>query len=258
MRGSTYARIKKNMKFLVMSGVSFLLVLSGAFFVPHAFGQTSQAADFSTAVKTESQSAAKDPHALAVQQETADQEYASAWDEFGRSILIDGAIAPTEVERSIMADLVRIVETEASYSQQEAAYLHNIQATPEEIQTAEAADGSDIPSGETINPNPSAQKNPEAHLFVIEDQEQPQAPEDAADVASTTDEIPASTTPETESSVSPETETQTSGDEVIFEAILQGEQHMVESSPGPAQEPDQTQTTEPAPTPPEAPPMQEP
>lgn len=220
-----------------MVGILVLLVISGLFFAPHSLGQTQggSASDFATIVQAGLQSLAINLGARSEQQEIQSQDYKSTWDEFGTNVLIDGATAPAEVDGRINQDIVQTVQAEANYDREEAKYLEVSNVTPEEIQIMEESGGSDVPVGESIDPNPSAEANPDVSMSATEDQGQ-NDPEENTSTPQTT-----SIVPETNTSTS---EVSTPSDETIFDAILQGEQ--AQEGPGPEFTPP---PTEPPPAP---------
>lgn len=161
------------------------------------------------------------------------EDYKSTWDEFGMNVLINGTISPNEVDRVITKDITQAVQAEKNYDQQEMQYLTASQTTPEEIQTFEGPNDSDLPPGEFIDPNPSAEINPDVSISTSEDQGQNNLEETATPESTSTPEtIP----------VAPKTDTTTpattvSSDETIFDAILQGEQTLISQEPAPESTP---------------------
>jgi len=220
------------MKFWLAVGISALLVISGLFLVPHSFGQTQVvlSSDFTTAVQAGLQSLATNPGTQSQQQEIQNQDYKSTWDEFGTNALIDGTTPPFEVDRKITQDIIQTIQTESNYNQQETQYLENAQVTPEEIQVMEESGGSDVPPGEFIDPNPSAEANPDVSMFATEDQGQNNNGGESTSTENTSTTETTSLSSETNTSTS---EASTSSDETIFDAILQGEQTLVNPSSEP-------------------------
>lgn len=194
-------------------------------------GDLGTANDFNGDVQIGLQNLTINSTAHAQRKELRNQDYISAWDEFGTNVLIDGTTTPAEVVRGINQDLIQAVQIETNYDQQETKYLEDIKIAPEEIQTMEESGGSDIPPGEFIDPSPSAEANPDASMSAGENQEQNNAEESTS--TENTSALQTTSTAETGTSTS---EVSTSSDETIFDAILQGEQMLASPSPEPAPE----------------------
>lgn len=206
-------------------------------------GESGTANDFNNDVRLGMQNLAVNPAAQVQQKEIGSQDYKSTWDEFGTNVLIDGTTPPAEVDRKITEDTIQAVQIEETYNQQEVQYLENAHVAPEEIQAMEESGGSDVPPGEFIDPNPSAESNPDVSVSASEDQGQNNVEE------STTTETSTFQATSTSGADVFTPELSTSSEETIFDAILQGEQTLVNPSPEPTPPP-------PEPIPSESPPMQ--
>ncbi len=191
-------------------------------------GELGTTNDFDHDVRLGLQNLAANPMAQTQQKEFQGEEYKSTWDEFGINALIDGATPPAEVTSKISQEIIQTIQTEENYDRQEASYLETAQITPEEVQTVEGSTNSDLPPGESINPNPSLQENPDVNASSVEGLEQNDAgasnplPEERSgsinEAASASESAPEATT---------------ANENTIFEAILQGEQ----STPPPSETP---------------------
>lgn len=206
-------------------------------------GESGTASDFNNDVQLGVQNLVLNPIAQVQQKEIGSQDYKSTWDEFGTNVLIDGTTPPAEVDRKIIEDTIQAVQIEETYNQQEVQYLENTHLTPEEIQAMEESGGSDVPPGEFIDPNPSAESNPDVSVSASEDQGQNNVEESTTTETSA---FQATSTPGTDAFTP---ELSTSSEETIFDAILQGEQTLV--NPGPESTP-----PPPEPIPSESPPVQ--
>lgn len=217
-----FSVIIKIMKFFLLSVIFSFLATAYALAATNFFGQTQTTSDFTSAVQLGLQTLAANPAGQAQRQEIQDQDYKSAWDEFGINAFVDGIAPPSTITKVITRDIIQTIETEESYDREETKYLEDTQATPEEIKNIEESSGSDVPPGESIDPNPSIEANPEASIFAVEDQESSNAgvSTSSPDTVSSNLEISTST-PETSTSTP---ETSISNENTIFDAILQGEQ----------------------------------
>lgn len=125
--------------------------------------------DFSREVERAEKVGSRDTTVLQAQSELSNAEYTSSWDEFGTSPLIDGAGSSADITAAIVDDISNTVSAEQHFDNTEVKYLEAVGATPEQIVSLENRNGSDVPPGETIEPNPSLAENPDANATVAED-----------------------------------------------------------------------------------------
>lgn len=164
------------MKIFFVGGILILVIITGLFFAQHSLGQTqtipTSTSDFAIAVQAGLRAVEINSVAQSQQQEIKNQDYKSAWDEFGVNKLVDGNMPPDQVQNQIAQDIIQSVETAQNYNQQEADYLQATQNTPEQVQAAENSVGVDLPPDQTIDANPSIDANPGVSISPADTQTQ--------------------------------------------------------------------------------------
>lgn len=121
------------------------------------------------------------------------QEYRTAWDEFGTSVLVPGTATGANISQSIINDIVQSAGQEVGYEQQEYQYLKDTHSTPLEVQAVESNEGSDVSPEEAVDPQPSLTANPDIEYSSVTDLQSLDGPVDddagasASDAASATD-----------------------------------------------------------------------
>lgn len=168
-------------------------------------------------------------------QKDSPEEFISAWDEFGMNTVTKGELPQSEISRTIDQDILNSVKNELIYDLQESTYLKTTHSSPEEIQTTEEADGSDVPKDILSNPHPSLETDSSVDLSGIET---------VATTTPTDDQISQEggtsadqNTPNLRS-VDP-VDTTPASDTEIFNAILQSEESSSRNEP-----PDETTSSE--------------
>ena len=215
--------------------------------------------DFNNDVQLGLQNLAVNSQAQIQQKEIKNQDHQSTWDEFGMNTLVDGANPTGEISKEITQDILQTVQTEINYDKQEEKYLQDNQITPQEIQTIEGSTASDILPGESDDPNPSLEANPDVSVSSVEDSgqnsiEASNPPQEGI----TQEQSQAENTSNNQLQPTPDTTTNTptTAESTIFDAILQGEQNNPPSEATPL--PSEAPPTDITPPPAEAPPAETP
>jgi len=161
-----------------------ILALGTLFFVlPYASSEArttdSSPSDFASDVHQAVQDAGLAFDTFLARNELAQAEVSTTWDQFGTNSLVNGETSPADISAAVADDVATGVATEQHFDQTEVSYLDSTHSSPEQVAAAENATGSDVPPGETIDPNPSATANPDINFTAAEDI----APEAVASVA---------------------------------------------------------------------------
>lgn len=222
--------------------------------------------DFDNDVRLGLQNLVANSQAQIQQKEIQSQDHQSTWDEFGMNVLVDGASLPNEISKDITQNILQTVQTEMNYDKQEETYLQANQITPQEIQTIEGSTASDILPGQSTDPNPSLETNPDASVSSVESLGQ-----NSNEANSLTQEGATQEQSQTENTSNAQSQptsdtsanTPTTTENTIFDAILQGEQNNppAEATPPPAEatpSPSEAPPTEMIPRPAGAPPAENP
>ncbi|GEM_PF-5776258 len=187
----------------LFAGVALTLFLS--------FSTYAEVSDFSKDIGQAEKAASANNTDVETRSGLSDAEYISSWDEFGSSPVIDGTESSADITAAISDDISSTVSAEQHFDNTEIGYLEATGATPEQIVAAENKTGSDVPPGETLDPNPSLAENPDANATVAEDI----SPETIAS-AGVEPSVPASTE-------GGSVDTGASSEQAVFEAVVTGD-----------------------------------